>query len=361
MDSHDEDYEGSIHDLSHAPELPEEFHSYAITNSPGQLSQLTGTNRRRLWSTESAPSFFSPRQKVQRTQSLRPRVESTDTYSPRSASSSSSLSGTENRKRTWSAGNNYPSTTQTEGTQKYRFRETSDRYTEPELAMSGIPEFSDSSADIYDVEDAERHQRNIADATTSLRPRSDPTMWKDSRRAFDDDESISYSTSEASHSAKRGNDEANKREQQFVVSSKESPSELMDEEIENDDDKQHGDDDENDDDMSMKSLNVVCCNRLFYLYRQMPKVYEMAAFVARYAPCFCCIGYNQLQTDRLILGRLNILLAFLSLYQIISSLFIAVVTLSPTLLDRNLDPSADITTSQQSGEFQLVEPVWSTL
>jgi hypothetical protein len=64
-------------------------------------------------------------------------------------------------------------------------------------------------------------------------------------------------------------------------------------------------------------------------------MHQVAVFVVRYAPCFCCCGFK-IRTDRLVLGRLNVLLAFFALYQMGAAIFLAIILLNPRLVDRTI-------------------------
>jgi hypothetical protein len=61
----------------------------------------------------------------------------------------------------------------------------------------------------------------------------------------------------------------------------------------------------------------------------------LAESVARFAPCFVLCGFKE-RTARVILKRLNVLLAMLCLYQVAAGIFLGIVLVSPTIVDRTL-------------------------
>jgi hypothetical protein len=91
-----------------------------------------------------------------------------------------------------------------------------------------------------------------------------------------------------------------------------------------------------------------------------PDRHKIATFVVTRAPCFCCMGFRQ-PTDRAILARLNILVAFFALVQIASTSFLAVVTFSSKLVDRTLETQteAEIEAANQETPASAVATVWT--
>lgn len=68
----------------------------------------------------------------------------------------------------------------------------------------------------------------------------------------------------------------------------------------------------------------------------LPTVNQIAVCVVKFAPCFCCLGFKQ-HTDRLVLGRLNVILVFMSAYQLASSIFLLVVLVSERIAARQIE------------------------
>jgi hypothetical protein len=81
--------------------------------------------------------------------------------------------------------------------------------------------------------------------------------------------------------------------------------------------------------------------------------------VVKYAPCFCFWGFK-IQTDRLVLGRLNVLLAFFALYQIGAAMFLAIVLLNPSLVDRTIpEQSMNVTDAESKSTNGINPAIWN--
>lgn len=105
-----------------------------------------------------------------------------------------------------------------------------------------------------------------------------------------------------------------------------------------------------------------------------PTLQQVAVAVVAYAPCFGCCPFR-IRTDRLVLARLNVLLAIFALYQIGAGIFLAIVLLSQTLVPRTLvgqtDPAPpsqnsnnrtdldDDTYATQRGSPRLYPALWN--
>jgi len=83
---------------------------------------------------------------------------------------------------------------------------------------------------------------------------------------------------------------------------------------------------------------AACLMWLFPCCPRPPTMNRVALAVALYAPCFCCMGFKQ-RTDRALLGRLNVLVAFAALVQVALGLFLITVLLvgseQNTLIEKN--------------------------
>jgi hypothetical protein len=91
-----------------------------------------------------------------------------------------------------------------------------------------------------------------------------------------------------------------------------------------------------------------------------PDMHKIATFVVTRAPCFCCLGFRQ-PTDRAILARLNVLVAFFAIVQLASLTFLAVVTFSPNLVDRTLETQTDAeqAASEQETPAKAITTAWT--
>jgi hypothetical protein len=91
-----------------------------------------------------------------------------------------------------------------------------------------------------------------------------------------------------------------------------------------------------------------------------PSWTRAAYFVVTRAPCFWGCGFRSqiAPTDKAILGRLNVLVAFFSMGQVISALFLFAVMFLPNLADREVIPQSDEEANDGSG-FEILVNIWN--
>ena len=84
-----------------------------------------------------------------------------------------------------------------------------------------------------------------------------------------------------------------------------------------------------------------CCQKYFWFCPKIPKpnLSRISSAVVRYAPCFFCAKTRTSATDRMNLTRLNMLCAFFSLAQFGVGMFILIVFLSETIVERSVEKS----------------------
>lgn len=88
---------------------------------------------------------------------------------------------------------------------------------------------------------------------------------------------------------------------------------------------------------SQTDLRTFCGYKLPVWCPIMPSGLHLALYTVTYAPCFGCGQYPPHRTNRVILGRLNLLLAFFSLFPIGTASFLCIVLFSQSLVNRSLD------------------------
>lgn len=93
---------------------------------------------------------------------------------------------------------------------------------------------------------------------------------------------------------------------------------------------------------------------------QSPSWTRVAYCIVTKSPCFwgCGIRTQIAPTDRAILARLNLLVAFFALFQVGSTLFLAILFYSPAIADRSLPTQTDSEQTSSSGLGELVN-IWN--
>ena len=106
-------------------------------------------------------------------------------------------------------------------------------------------------------------------------------------------------------------------------------------------DNDEGDDEEeypehpDDASVSAKRASTLCDCFTAFIASASRAPTQLAEAVARFAPCFWCWGFQH-RTARVVLRRLNVLLVLMALYQVGAGIFLGIVILSETLVDRTL-------------------------
>lgn len=95
-----------------------------------------------------------------------------------------------------------------------------------------------------------------------------------------------------------------------------------------------------------------------YFEKKRPSWNRVTFFVVEKAPCFWCCRDKTAPTYRTVLSRINILLAFFALGQLISALWLYIIMLSPNLVDRSIEFETQEELKNQSN-FQVLTNVWN--
>jgi hypothetical protein len=92
-----------------------------------------------------------------------------------------------------------------------------------------------------------------------------------------------------------------------------------------------------------------------------PSWTRMAYFVVTRAPCFWGCGFRSqiAPTDKAILGRLNVLVAFFSAGQVGSALFLFCVMFLPNLVDREVTPQSDKESENGGSGIEILVNIWN--
>jgi hypothetical protein len=92
-----------------------------------------------------------------------------------------------------------------------------------------------------------------------------------------------------------------------------------------------------------------------------PSWTRAAYFVVTRAPCFwgCGFGSQIAPTDKAILGRLNILVAFFSAGQVGSALFLFIVMFLPNLVDREVTQQSDKEAENGGSGIEILVNIWN--
>ena len=91
-----------------------------------------------------------------------------------------------------------------------------------------------------------------------------------------------------------------------------------------------------------------------------PAVNDISARLVTYCFCGCCCGQTARQlTDRAILGRLNVLIALLSVFPLCATVFMALSLYSPLIgLERQIPDQTDVP-SYNGPSFSISESLWN--
>jgi hypothetical protein len=97
----------------------------------------------------------------------------------------------------------------------------------------------------------------------------------------------------------------------------------------------------------------------FFSHR--PSWTRMAYFVVTRAPCFWGCGFRSqiAPTDKAILGRLNVLVAFFSAGQVGSALFLFCVMFLPNLVDREVVPQSEKEAANGGSGIEILVNIWN--
>jgi hypothetical protein len=95
-----------------------------------------------------------------------------------------------------------------------------------------------------------------------------------------------------------------------------------------------------------------------FFEKKRPSWNRVAFFVVEKAPCFWCCRDKTSPTYRTVLSRLNILMAFFALGQLISALGLYIVMLSPNLVDRSIEYETQEELENQSN-IEVLTNVWN--
>jgi hypothetical protein len=92
-----------------------------------------------------------------------------------------------------------------------------------------------------------------------------------------------------------------------------------------------------------------------------PSWTRMAYFVVTKAPCFWGCGFRSqiAPTDKAILGRLNVLVAFFSAGQVGSALFLFCVMFLPNLVDREVIPQSEREAENGGSGIEILVNIWN--
>ena len=96
----------------------------------------------------------------------------------------------------------------------------------------------------------------------------------------------------------------------------------------------------------------------YWLISWLPSLHRISTLVVTRAPCFICWGFRQ-PTDRTILARLNILVAFLTAIQLASTVFLAVVSWNRPD-EHAIHTLSDQEASDQANRGPVLFNVWTT-
>lgn len=200
----------------------------------------------------------------------------------------------------------------------------------------------DESEDIYGY--GKPDQDKVADATQLDRQASF------SRRRAD---SANSNLDRQSSFARRRADSANSNFSASGASDNTSEEEFREEE-----DIENGDSMNN---QSSKQPVIFWGVELPHFCTHRPSWTRMAYFVVTRAPCFWGCGFRSqiAPTDKAILGRLNILVAFFSAGQVGSALFLFIVMFLPNLVDREVTKQSDKESENGGNGFEILVNIWN--